>query len=189
MSTSTRGLNPVTGVRGQQFQKGNQLAKGKGRPPGIKSKKDQLLEGAIEEGALTGLMPLQFLLEVMRDPSKGLGIRLECAKVAAPYVHKRQPIAVETTDVPFKVFDINELEGLSDEELDVLEKIMLKAAQRDMVESNRELKTQQKLSDVIEHEPSVVRPAPVPQISHETAVDAEFVPAQGKKTVRPPWEA
>lgn len=44
-----------------------------------------------EKLKITGTTPLEYLLEVMQDESQDLGDRLEAAKGAAPYVHKRQP--------------------------------------------------------------------------------------------------
>ena len=47
--------------------------------------------------------PLAFLLSVMNNPKVELGDRIEAAKAAMPYVHKRQPIAVEVEQkVPLK---------------------------------------------------------------------------------------
>ena len=37
----------------------------------------------------SGLSPLDFLLGVMRDEENDISIRLDAAKVAAPYVHPR----------------------------------------------------------------------------------------------------
>jgi oxalate decarboxylase/phosphoglucose isomerase-like protein (cupin superfamily) len=38
-----------------------------------------------------GQTPLEFLLEVMRDANHDLPLRLEAARAAAPYIHKRLP--------------------------------------------------------------------------------------------------
>jgi hypothetical protein len=38
-----------------------------------------------------GFTPLEHLLFVMRDEQNEVGVRLEAAKAAAPYVHKKQP--------------------------------------------------------------------------------------------------
>ena len=47
--------------------------------------------------------PLAFLLSVMNNPKLDLGDRMEAAKAAMPYIHKRQPMAVEVEQkVPLK---------------------------------------------------------------------------------------
>lgn len=41
----------------------------------------------------SGLSPLDFMLGVLRDESKGFDARMDAAKAAAPYVHpKRAPV-------------------------------------------------------------------------------------------------
>jgi hypothetical protein len=39
--------------------------------------------------------PLEFMLEVLNDRQMTVGIRLEAAGKAAPYVHKKQPLALQ----------------------------------------------------------------------------------------------
>ncbi len=41
------------------------------------------------EVAASGLVPLDFMLRVMRDESEDMGRRLDMAKAAAPYVHAK----------------------------------------------------------------------------------------------------
>jgi hypothetical protein len=126
VGTATRGINKATGQRGKPFEKGNKLSKG--RPPGSRAKVDEIQEQLTTQALTEGLMPLEFFLLVMRDEKKGLNLRFEAAKAAAPYVHKRQPIAVEHVEQEYKVFDITQLEGLTDAELEAMETIMAKAA-------------------------------------------------------------
>lgn len=59
---------------------------GAGRPKGSTNKRNALLAEAV---AQSGITPLEFMLEVMRNPEKDLDIRLDAAKAAAPYVHAR----------------------------------------------------------------------------------------------------
>lgn len=66
------------------------MAKGKktggGSRKGIPNKATAKREARI---AASGLTPLDYMLEVMRDESQKLGIRLSAACSAAPYVHPK----------------------------------------------------------------------------------------------------
>lgn len=66
-----------------------------GARPGAGRKKgghNKLAEEAIQAAKSTGIMPLEYLLQVMRDPGIDEGKRIDAAKAAAPYVHaKLQP--------------------------------------------------------------------------------------------------
>lgn len=69
---------------------------GPGRPPGkrlIKHIPEALkrVEKAIEGGKT----PLEYALEVMRDQGRSGEDRLEAARIAAPFIHRKQPQAVE----------------------------------------------------------------------------------------------
>ena len=78
------------------FKKG-QVANPAGRPKGSKNKRDIILSELTAAAISEGMMPLEFFLLNMRNPKVPLGYRIECAKAAAPYVHKRMPqeVAVE----------------------------------------------------------------------------------------------
>jgi hypothetical protein len=57
------------------------------------------------------------MLAVMRDPNEKIERRLDAAKAAAPYMHRKMPIAVEDTDPnPQLLFDTKALVGLSAQE-------------------------------------------------------------------------
>ena len=43
------------------------------------------------------LTPLDFMLRIMWDKSATAGLRLEAAKSAAPYVHRKMPLEVENS--------------------------------------------------------------------------------------------
>lgn len=66
---------------------------GAGRPNGSKNKATQAREWLQDEAARKtveeGMMPLAFLLEVMRDEGQPQSLRMEAAKAAAPYCHSR----------------------------------------------------------------------------------------------------
>ena len=59
---------------------------GAGRPPGVPSKTLGGKEAAV---AKTGVTPLSYMLEVMRNPEESASRRDEMAKAAAQYVHPR----------------------------------------------------------------------------------------------------
>ena len=59
---------------------------GAGRRPGtINRFNRELLERAVEGGQL----PLDYMLEIMRDQSLDTRLRIDAAKAAAPYVHQK----------------------------------------------------------------------------------------------------
>lgn len=70
---------------------GNQTVRGgrrpnAGRKPGSPNKATQRRQ---EEIAASGVTPLEFMLQRMRDPSVDAAQQFEAAKAAAPYVHPR----------------------------------------------------------------------------------------------------
>ena len=119
------------------FQKG-QVANPKGRPKGSKNKKDEMIANLTQQAIDGGLTPLDFFLSNLRNEGLPLGFRHENAKAAAPYCHRKMPIAIENADAPFKVFDMSSLAGLNDAELAVVEKLMAKAHERSLNEHKRE---------------------------------------------------
>lgn len=70
---------------------------GAGKPKGAKNKLTQGKEGALEQAKAVlgdGLDPLTYMLQVMRSDAVEVDTRLEAAKSAAPYVHKKMPVDV-----------------------------------------------------------------------------------------------
>ena len=59
---------------------------GAGRKRGVPNKLNASLREKLNAG---GIAPLEFMLQVMRDPRQDLAVRLETAKAAAPYLHPR----------------------------------------------------------------------------------------------------
>lgn len=59
---------------------------GSGRKPGAPNKRTAALVKAAEAG---GVMPLDYMLSVMRDASEDPDVRLDAAKASAPYVHAK----------------------------------------------------------------------------------------------------
>lgn len=78
------------------FKRG-QCANPKGRPKGSKNKKDLVREALTKKAVTEGKLPLEFFLEVMRNPKVAMYLRLDAAKAAAPYLHKKQPVAVSVS--------------------------------------------------------------------------------------------
>jgi hypothetical protein len=62
---------------------------------------------AIAKAEASGLMPLDYMLDVLRDPLAEAALRMDAAKAAAPYVHAR----LTTTDSTIRgTLDIKRLE-------------------------------------------------------------------------------
>ena len=63
----------------------------KGRKPGVPNKLNARYR---ERAAITGIMPLDYMLQIMRDTKAPTARRDDMAKAAAPYLHSRMPIAI-----------------------------------------------------------------------------------------------
>jgi methanogenic corrinoid protein MtbC1 len=59
---------------------------GSGRPKGAATRMN---EAAREAALASGISPLDFLLQTMRDAEREFDKRLDAAKAAAPYVHAK----------------------------------------------------------------------------------------------------
>jgi hypothetical protein len=57
-----------------------------GRKPGVRNRRTQSLLNGLEE---SGLMPLDYLLSIMRDNKQDVDRRIDAAKAAAAYCHPR----------------------------------------------------------------------------------------------------
>lgn len=63
-----------------------------GARPGAGRKKggaNKITQEAIEKAKAGGILPLDFLLQIMRDEDADEAKRIDCAKAAAPYVHAK----------------------------------------------------------------------------------------------------
>lgn len=70
---------------------------GAGRPKGAKNKRDwQKIQEKVAEG---GMLPLEFMLKVMRNPKNSWAARQTAARDAAPYVHPRLSSIVHKGDL------------------------------------------------------------------------------------------
>ena len=80
-------------VRGKPFQKGDPRINRSGRKTGTRNK---LTVEQLEAVKSSGITPLEFLLSVMRDENESLTTRIDVAKAAAPYIHRKMPLAIES---------------------------------------------------------------------------------------------
>ena len=69
--------------------------KGAGRPKGATSKTNEEVR---KRAALTGELPLDYMLRVMRDPKTKVPRRDDMAKAAAPYLHSKLSAVTHSTD-------------------------------------------------------------------------------------------
>ena len=65
-----------------------------GRPAG---RINRMTESQARACALTGQTPLSYLLSIMRDENRASDVRIQAAIAALPYLHRRQPQAVDLT--------------------------------------------------------------------------------------------
>jgi hypothetical protein len=71
---------------------------GAGRPAGASNRRTIEQIEAIEA---SGLTPLDFMLDVLRDELRPFDARMDAAKAAAPYCHaKRAPVGSDGEDAP-----------------------------------------------------------------------------------------
>ena len=65
--------------------------RGGGRKKGIPNKTNKAVR---EKAAATGILPLEYMLKIMRNEKAPVERRDEMAKAAAPYLHSKMPIAI-----------------------------------------------------------------------------------------------
>jgi hypothetical protein len=80
-----RGFSFETKSRNQVMAHGGKR-EGAGRKPGASTRMNEAARAAAAEG---GLMPLDFMLQVLRDETNTTEDRMDAAKAAAPYVHAK----------------------------------------------------------------------------------------------------
>jgi hypothetical protein len=81
---------------------------GQGRPRGARNKRTRQLLALAGEGE----SPVEFALNVMRDDTKTLDVRLYAARMVAPYIHARPAPAGEI--VTFELPEASTLKNLTD---------------------------------------------------------------------------
>jgi hypothetical protein len=83
------------GEKGRHFQKGQPRSPNSGRRKGVRNRSTVVREAAERIAKRKQISPLEFLEELINDPRAGKKLRCDASKAAAPYVHKRMPIAIE----------------------------------------------------------------------------------------------
>ena len=74
-----------------------------------------------------GMTPLEFLLSIMCDSGEKLYVRMDAAKIATPYFHRKMPIAIDNgAGGPVGVYTKEQLARLGPQELALLEQLMVK---------------------------------------------------------------
>ncbi len=93
-----KGARVGTGGARPHLGKGGTRGKGQYNDPDLHvgRKRDKKIEAQVELAEYTGLTPLEFMLNTMRNPKLDITTRLQAARDAAPYVHaKLQSITVK----------------------------------------------------------------------------------------------
>jgi hypothetical protein len=111
-----------------QRKKGDPPLGGKvgGRPKGSRERPRATMKGlnqvAMEQARKTALTPLEFMLQILGNPKNSFAKRAWAAQTAAPYIHKRMPIAIEGGDPtrPIMIAAADQLKTLSAEEFALL---------------------------------------------------------------------
>lgn len=82
--------NKVGAPPANQFKKG-QVANPAGRPKGARNKETVMLETAAAMAKRFKITPLEYMLMVINNEKASMTLRLDAAKAAAPYMHKKMP--------------------------------------------------------------------------------------------------
>lgn len=118
---------PKKKVVGVPFKKGNPDGRA-GRRFGSIDKWRTMTDAARQQLADKegGLTPLQFLLSVLRQDKAPLDVKFKAASIAAPYMHRKMPIAIEGTGTPLTFLDATALAKLNKSELNVMMNLLSK---------------------------------------------------------------
>lgn len=88
---------------------------GAGRKPGVPNKRTAETMAAVEA---SGLTPLDYMLQILRDDQQEPVARFEAAKAAAPYVHARLAAVEHSGGIAFShedaLAELDEPEGTGD---------------------------------------------------------------------------
>lgn len=102
-----------------------------GKPPGAKALWNRITNEQRKEIAeqTGGLLPVDLFVSVCRQEDAPLEMRLAAAAQAAPYLHRKMPMAIEGGDPsrPITLLEMSQLKGLPLAELKILLAILEKA--------------------------------------------------------------
>lgn len=84
---------------------------GAGRKPGIRNR---LTQESIKAATETGITPLQFMLDIMRDAGNDLKTRFAAAAECAPYVHPKLAQMNHTGQIDIKHWSNEQLAAARD---------------------------------------------------------------------------
>src|SRR4051812_15486992 len=97
-------------------QSGNPKGPAVGSSAALRDKKKRVAEALAKA---KGLTPLEFMMDVLRNPKQyPFAARQWAAEKAAPYVHKKMPIAIEGTDNPLRIIDVGKLATMPQDEIE-----------------------------------------------------------------------
>lgn len=103
-----------------RFQKGRS-GNPRGRPKGTRRTVSEAERQELAQRM--GITPLEFLMSILRDPKAKLHEKLDAAKAAAPYMHRRMPIGIDNgSGGPVAFYTAEQLAKLTDEELEQVKK-------------------------------------------------------------------
>ena len=107
-------LLPKKSTERPSLWKKGQSGNPNGRPKGARTRPrigktfGAVNKSMLEQARLKKLLPLDFMLEVLRNPKDYPFVaRQWAAKEASPYIHKRMPIAIEGGDSPLNILNLD----------------------------------------------------------------------------------
>lgn len=130
MTSAARRKGGVPASAATQFKPG-QSGNPAGRPKGIKNYENRLSNEQRQQlAAITGgITPLELFISVCRDEDATIDQRIDAANKAAPYMHRKMPIAIEGGDLskPINFMDVTQLKGLTNKEIELFLALLAKA--------------------------------------------------------------
>ena len=92
-----------------------------GPRPGIVSRVSRLTgEERLALARKYNVTPLEFLLSVMADHDEPMDARIDAAKAAAPYMHRKMPIGIEMPNSGVGAVNLEKLRALPEDKLDAV---------------------------------------------------------------------